>query len=312
MMVRRKRAKSSTKRISLKRGSSKKRKQRKTLSVPSLTGILKVSVVLCVLAAIVIGFVFLDKYVKNVVPVSEEIGTLELVDAPLWVNDQLKEKIYVAARAGGEDLTLDNDAASSVQQNIETLFVWLDEPRVQTTNDSIRISGRWRRPLGLIKLGLTRCYVDAELVVLDFVPMPNLSIVRIQGLPLTTKLPSPGQLWQRGDVAAAVAILTRLDRMDKLVTPDKPLLYEIDSIDVSNFDGRENSRAPHIVLYAKDTEIKWGAELGTWQRHLESTDEQKIAKLYGYYKEYGSLLGGVKYINLRDPQDNIPLPVDKY
>jgi len=101
--------------------------------------------------------------------------------------------------------------------------------------------------------------------------------------------------------------------MDKLVTPDKPLLYEIDRIDVGNFNGRENTQHPHIVMYAKDnTQIIWGAEVGKWQRYLESTDEQKLAKLYGYYKEYGTLSGGAKYINLRDPQDNIPLPIDKY
>jgi len=101
--------------------------------------------------------------------------------------------------------------------------------------------------------------------------------------------------------------------MDELITPDKPLLYEIDYIDVSNFEGREDTRFPHIVLYATDkTEIIWGAEIATWQRYLEATDEEKLAKLYGYYKEHGSLLNGVKYINLRNPQDKIPLPIDKY
>jgi hypothetical protein len=49
-----------------------------------------------------------------------------------------------------------------------------------------------------------------------------------------------------------------------------------------------------------------------WGQHLEATDEDKLAKLYGYYKEYGSLMGRAKYINLRDPQDKIPLPIDKY
>jgi hypothetical protein len=101
--------------------------------------------------------------------------------------------------------------------------------------------------------------------------------------------------------------------MDKSVTPNKPLLYDIDRIDVSNFTGRKNSRLPHIVLYTRDdTEVIWGAEFGRWQRYLEATDEEKLAKLYAYYKEYGSLSGGVKYINLRDPQDNIPQPADKY
>jgi hypothetical protein len=143
--------------------------------------------------------------------------------------------------------------------------------------------------------------------------MPNLPIVRIEGLSAAAEMPPPGEIWQSDDLAAAVTILAKLDQMDKSVTPGKPLLYEIDRIDVSNFTGRKNSRLPHIVLYTKDdTEILWGAEFGKWQRYLEATDEEKLAKLYAYYKEYGSLLGGVKYINLRDPQDNIPQPIDKY
>jgi len=101
--------------------------------------------------------------------------------------------------------------------------------------------------------------------------------------------------------------------MDESVTPEKPLLNEIDSIDMSNFNGRQHNSQPHIILYTKDnTEIIWGAEFGTWQRHLEATDGEKLAKLYGYYKEYGSLSGGAKYINLRDPQNDVPLPIDKY
>jgi len=108
-------------------------------------------------------------------------------------------------------------------------------------------------------------------------------------------------------------VLALLESRDKLLTQARGLLYEIDRIDVSNFNGIENSRAPHIVLYAKDNiEIVWGAELTKWQQHLESTDEQKIAKLYGYYKEHGTLLSSVKYINLCDPRDDIPLPIDKY
>ena len=100
--------------------------------------------------------------------------------------------------------------------------------------------------------------------------------------------------------------------MDAVVCPDKPLLREIDRIDVSNFDGRKNKLRPHIVLYTKDnTQIIWGAEIGTWQRHLESPDDDKLAKLYTYYQQNGTL-SGVKYINLRDPQQTIYLPVDKY
>jgi len=319
LVARRKRTKSKTKRISFKPGISKRKI--KIAHSPSLKGILKVLTVACVLGAIGIGvfavvragFVSLDKYVRKAVPVSEKFGSLELVGVPAWVNEPLKEKIYAAARAGGEDLKLDEDAARSVQNNLEREVAWLQNVTVQTTHDTIRIKAQWRKPIALVERGMSKFYVDADMVVLDFVPMPNLPIVKVKGLSLIRKVPQPGTVWQRDELAAAVIILAKLDQMDKLITPDKPLLYEIDYIDVSNFEGREDTRFPHIVLYATDkTEIIWGAEIGTSQRYLEATYKEKLAKLYSYYKEHGSLLNGVKYINLRDPQDKIPLPIDKY
>lgn len=320
-MARRKQTKSKTKKISFKLGTSKRKK--KIAHSPSLTGILKVLTVACALGAIGIGvfavvragFVSLDKYVRKAVPVSEKSGSLELVGVPAWVNEPLKEKIYAAAIAGGEDLKLDEDAARSVQNNLEREVAWLRNVTVRTTHDTIRIEAQWRKPIALVERGMRKFYVDAELVVLDFVPMPNLPIVKVKGLSLIRKVPQPGTVWQRDELAAAVDVLKLLWRTDEdeEVTPDKPLLREIEAIDVSNFKGREDIRFPHIVLYATDnTEIIWGVEIGTWQRYLEATDEEKLAKLYGYYKEHGSLLNSVKYINLRDPQDKIPLPIDKY
>jgi len=312
-----------TKRMSFKGRTSKRKSRRKTNYYPSLMRILKVFAVACVSAAMGIGFVFvlwegfisLDNYVKNNVSIWEEASTLKLMDPPPWVNETLKTKIYAAAAPRG-DLIPSEEAARLVQKNLAQTTPWLDEVTVQSTHDSIQITGRWRRPLAQVKSSLNKFYVDSDMVVLDFVLLPNLHIVRVEGLPLIIKTPPSGIVWQRDDLAAAVAILAHLERMDKIVTPEKPLLYDIASIDMSNFKGRANSRFPHIVLYTNDnTEIIWGAEVDTWQQHLESTDEQKLAKLYEYYRKHGSLLGGVtgvKYINLCDPQDNIPLPIDKY
>jgi hypothetical protein len=303
-MARRKKTKGETKRISFKLGTSKRKKQRTYR--PSLTGILKVLAIVCIFVAAGVSLYFAERYVKSAKPA--ETGPIELVNVPEWVSSGLKTKIRVAA--GGKTLRLDEEAAEVVAENLASV-AWLDNIKIQTTHKQVLIEARWRKPLALVKSGSQNFYVDNELVVLDFVPIPNLPIVRIEGL--SARVPSPGEVWQSDDLDAAVTILAKLDQMDKAVTPDKPLLYEIDRIDVSNFNGRKNGRFPHIVLYTKDnTEIIWGAEFGTWQRYLETTDEEKLAKLYAYYKEYGSLSGGVKYINLRDPQDNIPQPVDKY
>jgi hypothetical protein len=299
-----KRTKDKTKRISFKLGISKRKKQRTYR--PSLTGILKVLAIVCIFVAGGVSLYFAERYVKSAKPA--ETGTLELVNVPEWASSELKAKIRDAA--GGKTLRLDEEAAEMVAENLAPV-AWLDNIKIQTTHKQVLIEARWRKPLAMVKSGSQNFYVDDELVVLDFVPIPNLPIIRIEGL--SARAPSPGEVWQSDDLDAAVTILAKLDQMDKAVTPAKPLLYEIDRIDVSNFAGRKNSRLPHIVLYTKDdTEIIWGAEFGTWQRYLETTDEEKLAKLYAYYKEYGSLSGGVKYINLRDPQDNIPQPVDKY
>jgi len=302
-----------TKKMSLKLGGFRKSKRHQASWFgPSLIMILKVLAVVCVLCGIVIGLMFLEKYVKKTIPVRQGAGELELVEVPLWVSDELQKKVYTIATAEGSNLGLD-DAALSVQRNIEELIPWLDDVKVTATHNILRVEARWRKPVALVKSGQIKFLVDTEQVVLDFMPMPDLPIVEIKGLPPVTKIPPLGEVWQRKDLAAAIRILDRLNDMDKSLTPDKPLLYEIDRIDVGNFNGLKNSRQPHIILYTKDnTEIIWGAEMGKWQQHLESTDQQKLAKLYGYYKENGTLSGAAKFINLRDPRDNIPLPIDKY
>ncbi|MCJ7729446.1 MAG: hypothetical protein MUO27_06175 [Sedimentisphaerales bacterium] len=281
--------------------------------MPSFPVILKVAAAVCVLIGLVVGFVFLEKYVKKTSPITQKAAPIELVDVPDWVTEPLKEKIYAAASPDGEDLGIDENTASLVHRNIETSVAWIQQVKVQVTHDAVRVSGCWRKPLALVRQGSQSFYVDEESVVMDFVPMPNLPIVKVEGLSPAAKPPLPADTWQGGDLAAAVDILTRLQKMDKLISPDKPLLGTIDRIDVSTFNGRKNNRLPHIILYTKDnTEIIWGAEIGTWQRHLEATDEEKLTNLYAYYKEHGLLLGGAKYINLQYSQVNVSLPVDKY
>jgi hypothetical protein len=302
----------------LKFGSSKTSKKRKSsrlgrgVKVFSLTTLIILAMA-CLFGTVAVGFVVLDRYVNKTAALSERIGSVELFNVPSWFNESLRAKIHAAIGQDVANLTIDEGAARSVRDNLVNEFVWLDETTVQITHDSIRVSGLWRKPIAQVKFGLKSCYVDADLVVLDFVSMPNLPIVKITGLSVTARIPPPGNVWQKDDLAAAVDVLNRLDKMDQLVAPDNPLLFEIDRIDVGNFNGNRSSRTPHIMMYAKDnTQIIWGAEIGTWQRYLEATDEDKLNRLYSHYKEYGSLMNNAKYINLREPQDRLSLPIDRY
>lgn len=250
-MAKRRRTKSKPTRTSFGFGGLGRKKRRSAgRNSASLVKGLKALGVLCAFGAGGIGFVLalgvgfglLDKYVEKAVPASRKTGSLELVNVPVWVNEGLKQKIYAAAAAYGEDLSLDEDAARSVQHNMETLIAWLSDVKVRTTHEKIVVEAHYRKPLALVKRGLQKFYIDEDLVVLDYLPMPHLPIVRVAGLSAMAAVPQPGEVWKRGDIAAAAAILVRLDRMDKLVTRDKPLLLEIDSIDVSNYSGHQNKR----------------------------------------------------------------------
>ena len=295
--------------------SSKKKKKKKKKAQPTnWMTVLKILLVVCILAGAAIGLVFLDKYVKKVEHVSERPAILKLTGVPQWVNEALKDKIYAAASGfGHQDLTLSDDAAINVQRNIAQHVPWLSEVSVRTTNDRLLIDAQWRKPVALIGDGDDKFYVDENLVMLDYVDVASLPITKVVGLRGGDNKPVYGQVWMKEDLQAAVAVLTMFNMMDVRVAKDNPLLFEIDRIDMRNFNGRKKKQSAHIVLYATDdTEIIWGAEIGTWQRHFESPDEEKLAKLYGYYKEYGSLLHGVKFINLRELTGKISKPIDKY
>lgn len=306
-MGRRKQKVSMRERIQSWRGA--KKKKRRVSRGWNWVAIAKVAAVVCLLAATGAFLRFAEGYVTSGTATKD--GELILVDVPRWANWDLKAR--VVAVAGGDHFPLGQETAEVLARNLEPL-AWLDDVKVQVMHDSVRLSARWRKPIALIDRHPTKFYVDSDLVVLDYMPMAHLPIVEIKGLALgLAPIPSPGQVFDRDDLAAAVNLIKLLHRMDAEITPDNPLLEQIATIDISNFKGQKRPREPHIVLFTKDgTQVIWGAEIGEWAKYLEAKDEQKLAKLYTYYKEYGSLSAGVKYINLRDPQDKVPQPIDKY
>lgn len=302
-----------SRRASVSRIALKDRKKRKLAQTRQGLGtLLKIILLVGGLSAVSIGFVILDQYVRETKNLDEQTAALELINPPVWVSEQLKQKIYAAARAGGEDLRLDDNVGASVQKNIESHVAWLDGIQIQVTNDSLRISGDWKRPVASFEAGIEQFLICSDYFVLDYVPVPALPIVNITGISFR-KAPSAGSICKQDDIAAAVELIGRFAKMDEMVASEKPLLFDIESIDVSNFNGRDDKSQPHIILYAKDgTQVIWGAELGNWQKYLEATDKDKIANLYEYYHQHGTIMGGAKFINLQYPQSGVPQPIDNF
>ena len=271
---------------------------------------------IAVFVAAGVGFIFLDKYVKNNLNLSEKTAPIQLVDFPPWGGDELKQKIISTAGKSSDAFRLTETAAIQTGENLQML-AWLYDIKVQVSNEAIIVNAKYRKPVGLIKAPEGQYFIASDFVILDYIPVSKLPIVEITGTPshlLTWR--SVGTKWQSGDVAAAVELLALLERMDNEVVPNKPLLAEIKSIDMSNFNGRRSPSQPHIVLYAKDgTEIRWGAQKGAWQRYLEAKDEEKLTLLYNTYEELGTvqLRAAQKgsFIDLTR-QQSLSLPIDKY
>lgn len=267
--------------------------------------IAKVTAVLCFLVGSGAFLQYAEAYVKTAVPARE--GGLILVGVPDWVQLDLQNR--VAQIAGGTRFPLTEETASVLARNLE-LMPWLHDVNIRVTHDSVLVRARWRKPVVLIHIRETssKIYVDEDLVVMDYMPMPHLPIVEAKGVSQSI-VPLPGQKFDRGELAAAVTLALLLNRVDAA------MLEQITSIDVSNFKGFKDAHAPHITLRSKDdVEIIWGAEFGEYAKFLEASDEEKLAKLYTHYKEFGSFGAGgsVKYLNLRNPQDKVPQPIDKY
>jgi hypothetical protein len=272
--------------------------------------------VIAVFVAIAVGFVFFDRYVKTNLELNEKTVEIQLAGFPDWGSTELKEKIISTAIGSLKDLTASETTAARIGENIQ-LFSWLYNTRVLVGNQAITIDARYRKPVAMVVFANEKYLIASDMVVLDFIKITKLPIVEITGVPahlLTWR--SVGTKWNSEDVAAAVELLALLNNMDSRVVPDKPLLAEIKSIDMSNFNGRRSKSQPHIVFYAKDgTEIRWGAQKGAWQRYLEAKDEEKLTLLYNTYQEFGTVqlkaAQNGSFIDLTKPQ-TLSLPIDRY
>jgi hypothetical protein len=292
---------------------------RKMASVAWLK-VLKTFGLICALSGVCIGFWLLDRYRRKVEPVEAAMGPLKLVDPPTWLNEDLKLVIRRTVMPGGVPPNLDERAAGVVAERLNTL-AWLADVKVETAANGIFISARYRKPLAIVEVpsyhGQTKYYLSKDMMVLDYVPLETLHIVKLTGVAASAP-PDVGHRWDREDAAAAVDILAKLEEMDRVIAQQghPPLLAEIKSIDVSNFEGRRDAKAAHIVLTASDgTQILWGARLGMSSRYMEANDYEKVAMLYEFFlkprenRMRPTLLGrNVSYVELRIPRDTIPRP----
>lgn len=250
---------------------------------------------------------------------AQRTGPLMFESIPPWVSNELR--MNLVALAGGSKFALRKGVAGTVGHDL-AVSPWLEQVRVQTLAHSLLVTAQWRKPVALVKNDGRDFYVDANGVALQPLALPKLPIITIKGVKRVSDT-AWGRPVQREDLNAALALIKALTDMDRIVAKQaqqkggkarQSLLFELNSLDVANYNGRVNDNKPHLVLHAKDgTSIIWGAEIGAWGRNLEAPDDVKLGRLFTYYYyERGTLLGGPPVLRLNLPQGDRPDPLYRH
>lgn len=251
------------------------------------------------------GFLFLEQFVKQNLGSAQKTGPLELCNTPKWVSRDLLE--LIADSAGSLVFTLNENTAPGLAANLASLE-WLYDVKVQVTAKTVQVYASYRKPIAKLSRGSQSYYLDEKQVLLRPVPLEQVVLVEIEGF--SGQMPDrPGIVLDSSAIENAIQILKVLHKMDEISCPQKPLVREIKAVDVSNFNGRKDSGSARIVLRAMDgTEILWGAPYGESEKFLEPSEKEKVAMLYSFYKDHGTLQGLVKYIDLTISPHSIPRP----
>lgn len=288
-----------------KSGRSSKKKQ------PTLSSGVKIAAsiiaVTIIAAGGAIGLIYMDRSVRQTAIQNIPLVTPVLVGRPDWIANQQVWIDKLTETLGGDAFAPTEATALLLKQRLETLS-WMTRITVQTTPTEIKIFADYRQPVGLVDLGRNgKYYLDKDVTVLEYLPISSVPVIEITGIEAVKSIPAPGNPWRVDDAAAAVQILDYLYRCDLAYMDEKriqkPLLNEIVSIDVENFDGRKSSSPDraHIGLKVKDgTLVKWGAAIEKESVNFEAKTEIKRKRLYQHFIDHGnSLQGSAKYIELR-------------
>ena len=245
---------------------------------------------LMLIAGAVWGMAKLEGYVKYVahdrgIPVE----VCFVGEKPAWATDALIEKINASCKIGSDVFLLEESLVKELWANLS------QNPWVESISQvrkcysgKIEIDYKLREPIAVIIRDDVTRYLDAEGVVLDCVAVQK-HLIRIDGS--YQAVPLPGHKIMQDDVMAALKILSRIAYIDgELQDESERIWTELARIDISNYQGRNDSGKSHINLFThKNTEIRWGVQIGSEVGNLEAEDKDKLTKLFTCYTIYGTL-----------------------
>lgn len=256
-------------------------------------------VTFAVLIALVVGgFRFLEKYVQAITKQRNVQLTVELADHPSWASEELVEQICLSSGVRSDDFLLDNTLAGKWTRNLRQ-NPWVKQIRqVRLRFDGrVVIDCQLREPIAAIEQDGEVCYIDMEGVVLPQLPV-NTHLITLRGCRET--LPAPGNSITSPSLIAGLEVLTLIRQVDSQLPRQERLWTELARLDVSNYEGQISRALPHINLYTRNnTEIRWGAAVGRERPYYEAQAQYKLANLYRAFNQFGTL-DEYNFVELRD------------
>ncbi len=264
----------------------------------------KLTIIIVVAFGTIWGFQFMEKYVNQIAherQVELEVVLKDRHERWEWASNELVRDILLAADVKSDDFLLDKDLVHKWTINLQN-HSWIERVNsVQKRYDGkVIVDCDLRRPIAKIKQDSKVYYVDAEghimAPVLGDLDGRSMQVnpvydhlVEIRGG--MKKLPAPGTSLVADDVKAGLDIISMIRMVDSHQT-DRNLrvLKELAVCDVSNFKDRKDRSQPRITFYTqRNTEIRWGAEVGNEISEFEPPAETKLSRLYLTYSKYQTL-----------------------
>ena len=235
--------------------------------------LVRIVLLLAVMAAVGVGFTYLDRYVHRITEQREVELTVSLVNPPAWATADLIKDICLSSGLRRDDFILDEKLTARWFANLAA-NPWVKHIRqIRKRYDGrIEIDCELRQPIAVISKGVHKRYVDTDGVILPAAPLVpgHCHLVEMRDRVDVRALPDVGEPLASKALISGLELLSMVRRMDAELDDGPPLLPELAVLDVSNFEGQINqgSFAPD-ALHPKQHRGALGrcpGSLGTLQR----------------------------------------------
>jgi len=259
---------------------------------------LKVLGVFALAVALVIGWRYGERHLLDYAnqhrPVQRVTADLvELVDAPAWMSEGIREQVREAAAAPIDPDPLDGRSLKAAVHALRQDAWVRDVTQIaRRSNGQILVYANYRRPVAVIQARDGYHLVDAQGICLPGVygshEIDALGLVTVLGV--NTPPPAQaGDVWPGDEVHAGLTLLKLLAK--------EPYIDKIRSFDVSQRDERGRIR---LVLHTQDGTVRWGLPPGE-EHAIEPSAQTKLRWLRQLAQSDASLSTAGEIIDIYGP-----------